>query len=112
MAEFVEAYEHRDMVVFDTETTGLDIFNDDVVQIAAVKVRQGRVVDTLNLFIETARTIPAMLGDVVNPLVSEYAAQPHLSHAAALQRFVDFAADCVIVGHNATYDYQLMAHNM
>ena len=112
LTEFVKVYEGRDIVVFDTETTGLDVFEDDVVQIAAIKVRQGRTVEELNLFIETDREIPAMLGDTVNPLVEEYARQPHLSHADALKQFVTFAQGCAIVGHNATYDYQIMEHNM
>lgn len=110
--EFVKAYEKQNVVVFDTETTGLNVFEDDVVQIAAVKVRQGRVIEELNIFIETERTIPEMLGEVVNPLIEEYAAQPHLSHQEALQRFVDFSRGCAILGHNATYDYQIMEHNM
>ena len=110
--EFIKVYEKQDVVVFDTETTGLNVFEDDVVQIAAVKVRQGRVIEELNIFIETDRTIPEMLGDVVNPLREEYAEQPHLSHLEALQRFVDFSRGCAILGHNATYDYQIMEHNM
>lgn len=112
LAEFVKTYEQQDIVVFDTETTGLDVFNDDVVQIAAVRVKQGRIVDELNIFVDTDREIPAMLGDVVNPLVEEYAHQPHLTHREALSRFADFARDCAILGHNATYDYQIMEHNM
>ena len=112
LAEFVTAYAQHDFVIFDTETTGLSVFDDDVVQIAAIRVREGKVIDELNLFIETDREIPAMLGDVPNPLIEEYARQPHLTHAEALQRFVDFARDCDILGHNATYDYQIMEHNM
>ena len=112
VAEFVRAYEQQDIVVFDTETTGLDVFTDDVVQLAAIRVRQGRVVDELNLFIETDRPIPPMLGDVVNPLVEEYPQHPHLSHREALERFVSFARGCAILGHNATYDYQILEHNM
>ena len=112
IAEFISAYEQTDVVVFDTETTGLSVFEDDVVQIAAVKVRQGRVVEELNLFVETQRPIPEMLGDVPNPLIEEYARQPHLTAADALQRFCDFTRGCAILGHNATYDYQIMAHNM
>ena len=112
MAEFIKAYEGGDIVVFDTETTGLNVFEDDVVQIAAIKVRQGRAVEELNLFIETNREIPPMLGDTVNPLVDEYARQPHLSHVDALAQFVAFAKGCTIIGHNATYDYQIMEHNM
>lgn len=112
VAEFARTYEQSDIVVFDTETTGLDTLTDDVVQIAAVKVRRGKVIDSLNLFVETERTIPEMLGDVVNPLVEEYQQHPHLAHSEAMQRFVDFAKGCAILGHNATYDYQIMEHNM
>ena len=112
LAEFVHDYETRDIVVFDTETTGLDVFTDDVVQLAAIKVRRGRVVDSLDLYVETDREIPSMLGDVANPLVEEYRRHPHLSHSEALERFVAFAKGCAILGHNATYDYQIMENNM
>ena len=112
VAEFVKAWESQDFVVFDTETTGLHVAEDDVVQLAAVRVRQGRVVDELNLFIETDREIPGMLGDVVNPLVDEYARHPHLSHAEALERFAAFAKGCQLLGHNATFDYQILSFQM
>lgn len=112
VAEYVKTYEQQDIVIFDTETTGLDVLNDDVVQIAAIRVRQGKVVGSLNLFIETEKPIPPMLGDVVNPLVEEYARHQHLSPADALQQFCDFAKETAILGHNATYDYQIMEHNM
>ncbi len=112
VAEYVRTYEQQDIVIFDTETTGLDVFNDDVVQIAAIRIRQGKVVDSLNLFIETKKPIPPMLGDVINPLVEEYGRHPHLSPGEALQRFCNFAEDAAILGHNATYDYQIMEHNM
>ncbi|MCR4958225.1 MAG: UvrD-helicase domain-containing protein [Prevotella sp.] len=112
IAEYVKTYEQQDIVIFDTETTGLDVLSDDVVQIAAIRIRKGQVTDSLNLFIETSRPIPAMLGDVVNPLVEEYGRHPHLPPAEALQRFCDFAKDAAIMGHNTTYDYQIMEHNM
>ena len=109
---FMSDYEQREFVIFDTETTGLNVYEDDVVQIAAIKVRQGRVVDELNLFIHTDRTIPPMLGDIPNPLIEEYAHQPHLSPQEGFRRFVDFAGESIILGHNATYDYQIMRYNM
>jgi DNA helicase-2/ATP-dependent DNA helicase PcrA len=112
VAEFMNTYEKQDIVVFDTETTGLDVFNDDVVQIAAVRVRQGRVVDELNIFLQTDKPIPAMLGDVANPLVEEYKQHKHLSPAEGLSLFCQFAKGSAILGHNATYDYQIMEHNM
>lgn len=112
VAEFLNIYDQQDLVIFDTETTGLSVFENDVVQIAAIRVRKGKVTDRLNLFIETEQEIPAMLGDIENPLVEEYARQPHVSHAEGLKRFTEFAKDCAILAHNATYDYQIMEHNM
>ena len=112
VAQFVAAYEQHDIVVFDTETTGLDVSTDDVVQIAALRVHRGRVVDELNLFIATTKEIPPMLGDVPNPLVDEYARHRHLQPREALEQFVLFARGCDILGHNATYDYQIMHHMM
>ena len=112
IAEFVKIYEEHDLVVFDTETTGLSVFEDDVVQLAAVRVRHGKVTDRLNLFIETQRPLPTMLGDVENPLVVEYARQPHVSAQTAFRQFAAFSKDAVLLGHNANYDYQIMEHNM
>ena len=113
IAEFAKAYGGAtDFVVFDTETTGLNIFEDDVVQIAAIRVREGKVIDELSLFIETDKVIPEMLGNVTNPLIEEYARQPHVSHREGMEQFVAFAKGCHILGHNATYDYQIMEHNM
>ena len=112
VAEFVKTYEQRDLVIFDTETTGLDVCHDDVVQIAAIRVHQGSVTDRLNIFLHTDRPIPPMLGDIVNPLVEEYRHHDHLPPEEGLQRFVDFARGCAILGHNVTYDYQIMEHNM
>jgi DNA helicase-2/ATP-dependent DNA helicase PcrA len=112
ISEFLDAYERQDMVVFDTETTGLNVYENDVVQIAAIRIRKGEIVDELNLFLETDQEIPAKLGDVDNPLIEEYASQPHLSHEEGLTRFCEFAQGCAILAHNATYDYQIMEHNM
>ncbi len=112
VAEFASAWQQHDFVVFDTETTGLSVFSDDVVELAAVRVRQGQVVAQLDLFIETDRELPAMLGDVPNPLIDVYAHQPHLSHEQAMHAFTDFAEGAELLGHNATYDYQIMQHQM
>ena len=109
VAEFVKAWESEDFVVFDTETTGLCVAEDDVVQLAAVRVRQGQVVGELNLFIETKRQIPPMLGEVVNPLIEEYHQHPHVVFREAMKQFASFAEGCILLGHNATFDYQILS---
>ena len=112
--EFCKAYEAEDIVVFDTETTGLDIFSDDIVQIAAVRMRQGRVVEgsQFNVFIQTNREIPAMLGDIPNPIIEELRHNVQLTPVEALTRFIDYVGDSVLLGHNVQYDYHILQNNL
>uniref|UniRef100_A0AB33J419 DNA 3'-5' helicase n=1 Tax=Prevotella sp. GTC17259 TaxID=3236795 RepID=A0AB33J419_9BACT len=112
--KFVEAYDNREIVVFDTETTGLDVFEDDIVQIAAVKMRGGQVVEgsRLSLFIQTARPIPKMLGDIENPILEELRHHELLSPQEALQQFLDYVGDAVLLAHNAEYDYHILTYNL
>lgn len=109
--EFIRHYGSEPVVVFDTETTGLDIYSDDIVQIAADKYIGGEKVDSLNIILETNREIPAKLGDIVNPLVEEYARRPKLHRSEGLRQLLDFARGCVLVGHNVEYDYRILIEN-
>ena len=111
--QFVQTYEERDIVVFDTETTGLDTCEDQIVQIAAVRLRQGRVVEgsEFNVFMQTTRPIPEMLGDVPNPIIEELKHHELLTPVEGLQRFADYVGDSVLLGHNAMYDWQMLKNN-
>lgn len=103
-------------VIFDTETTGLDVFSDDIVQIAALKIQDKTIVDKFNLILKTTKEIPDMLGDIENPLVAEYqkAEQNHecYERQEGLQRFLDFVGDCPLIGHNVEYDYHILDNNL
>lgn len=114
LQRFVSSYEKDTIVVFDTETTGLDVFNDDILQIAAVKIRGGKVVpgSQFTLYIETDKAIPAMLGDIVNPIIEERKHHELLTHADALRQFMQYADGCVLLGHNADYDYHILDFNL
>lgn len=114
LQRFVSSYEKDTIVVFDTETTGLDVFNDDILQIAAVKIRGGEVVpgSQFTLYIETDKAIPAMLGNIVNPIIEERKHHELLTHADALRQFMQYADGCVLLGHNADYDYHILDFNL
>lgn len=114
--DFKSEYERGDMVVFDTETTGLDVFSDDIIEISAIRVSNGRQVgEPLDLYIETSKDIPEKLGDKDNPMytiMSEKKKQGLLlPHDEALTMFLDFIGDLPIVGHNVTYDYNILDNN-
>ena len=114
LSRFVRHYEEDTIVVFDTETTGLNVFEDDILQIAAVKMRGGEVVEgsAFTVYIETDRPIPLMLGDIPNPIIEERKHHTLLSHADALRQFMEYADGCVLLGHNADYDYNILDFNL
>ena len=110
--QFVKAYETQDIVIFDTETTGLDTFRDDIIQIAAMRIRGEKVLGTFMVHIETEREIPFMLGDIVNPIIEERKTADILSHEDALSRFSEFAKDAVLLAHNADFDINILYSNI
>lgn len=114
LSAFCKAYEEQTLVVYDTETTGLDVFNDEIVQLAAFKVRGGKKIEgsDFELLLETKREIPPMLGDIPNPLVEVYATREHQSRKEGLQKFMEYAEGCVLVGHNINYDNRILHNNL
>ena len=113
LQRFVHAYDTEELVIFDTETTGLDPRTDDIIQIAAMRVRQGRVVgQPFNVILETDRELPATVGGHPNPMLDVYRRSTRLSRAEGLRRFLDYCRGAILVGHNVDYDYQILSHNL
>ena len=113
LQRFVHAYDNQELVIFDTETTGLDPRTDDIIQIAAIRVRQGRLVgEPFNLLLETDRELPATVGGHPNPMLDVYRRGPRLPRAEGLRRFIDYCRGLPLVGHNVDYDYQILSHNL
>ena len=116
-AEFLRAYNEEEIVVFDTETTGLNVFQDDIIEIAAIRIKGGKVVgEPLDLYIETDKPILPMLGDKENPMYAIYHEKMStgelLPPSDALQCFLDYVGSSPILGHNANYDYNILDNNL
>ena len=116
-AEFLRAYNEEEIVVFDTETTGLNVFQDDIIEIAAIRIKGGEVVgEPLDLYIETDKPISPMLGDKENPMYAIYHEKMStgelLSPSDALRRFLAYVGTSPILGHNANYDYNIVDNNL
>ena len=116
-AEFLRAYDDEEIVVFDTETTGLNVFQDDIIEIAAIRIKGGEVVgEPLDLYIETDKLILPMLGDKENPMYAIYHEKMStgelLAPVDALRRFLTFVGTSPILGHNANYDYNILDNNL
>ncbi|MCD1620628.1 exonuclease domain-containing protein [Salipiger marinus] len=91
-------------VVFDTETTGLLPHKDEVVQIAAVRVVNGRIVpgEVLDLLVDPGMPIPPAATRVHRVTDAMVRGRPDIAEAG--RRFHGFARGAVIVAHNAPFD--------
>lgn len=87
-----------DYVVFDLETTGISVNSDDIIEISAVKVKNGEVVDTFETLVNPERHIPAGATKVNHITDAMVADAPLLEEAMVI--FMDFIGDSILVGHN------------
>ncbi len=96
----------RDLVycVFDLETTGLLPHRDAVIQIGAVRVMRGRIVEgeCIDQLVDPGRPIPPATTRVHHITDAMVRGAPPLTEAAPVLH--DFARDTVLVAHNAPFD--------
>ena len=111
--EFVKVYDQEELIIFDTETTGLNPREDDIIQIAAIQVRQGKVVGRpFNIILETDKEIPALVGGKPNPMLEVYRNSKRHTRAEGLRLFMNYCKGKVLVGHNVEYDYRILKYNL
>lgn len=97
----------NDIVVFDTETTGLDIEKDEIIQIAAIKIdKNGNVIDKFNLYVKNKKPV----GDsyYVHKISDEKLAKYGIEKKEALNRLLNFIGNSLVVGHNVTFDLNIL----
>jgi DNA helicase-2/ATP-dependent DNA helicase PcrA len=114
LKDFYASYRDKEFVIFDTETTGLNVFEDDIIQIAAIKVRNGMKVpgSEFDIILKTEREIPKMLGKKVNPMVEVYNSSEKIGRREGLELFLNYVGNAEVLGHNVSYDINILRNNV
>ena len=96
----------KSYVAFDIETTGLNPQENEIIEIGALKVRDGKVADRFIEFIHpTVSIAPAItaLTGITDEMVSGAR-----SRCQVVSDFLDFCENDVLIGHNVSFDYSFM----
>lgn len=99
-----EAAMLKDYVAFDLETTGLSVADSRILEIGALKVRNGRVVERFMEFIVQEEPIPAQIiriTGITDTMVAKGRGEPEV-----MQTFTEFCEDDVLIGHNIMFDFR------
>ena len=93
-------------VCFDLETTGLSPVTDRIIEIGALKVKEGKIIERFSEFINPFRKLPdniIRLTGITDDMV-RYAE----NEETVVKRFLEFAGDYTLMGHNIGFDYSFM----
>ncbi|MFZ0443805.1 MAG: PolC-type DNA polymerase III [Bacillus sp. (in: firmicutes)] len=89
-------------VVFDVETTGLSAVYDTIIELAAVKIKNGEVIDRFESFANPHKPLSATIINLTS--ITDDMLQDAPEVEAVLKRFHRWAEDSVFVAHNASFD--------
>ena len=98
-----------DFVVFDIETTGFSPINNRIIEIGAVKVSGGVIVERYSTFVNPKTPIPFEIERLTGINDSMVMDSPEIEEI--LPQFLAFCGDAVLVAHNANFDMSFIKEN-
>lgn len=93
-------------VCFDLETTGLSPEKNEIIEIGAVKVSEGKVIDRFMHFVKPDTPISDMvtgITGITNAMVADAGPTDRI-----IFDFIQFCGDYPVLGHNLMFDYRFM----
>ena len=89
-------------VLVDIETTGLSPRTDEIIEIGAIKVKENKIIDTYNTLIKIDRNLNPFITKLTG--ITDKMLETGKERDKALEEFVDFTGNEIIMGHNVNFD--------
>lgn len=100
-------FEGTEFVVFDTETTGFNAANGDtMIEIGAVKIKDGNITDRFDELINPGRHIPDRITALTE--ITDEMVVGALDEKEATKKFLKWIGDAPLVAHNAKFDISFL----
>lgn len=97
-----ENLKDAEYVIFDTETTGLSAVYDSIIEVGAVKMKNGQVIDRYDKFINPGHQLSELITNLTS--ITDDMLKDAPDEATIMKEFMEFAGDAILVGHNVTFD--------
>ena len=92
----------EDVIVLDTETTGLSVQDNELIEISAARLSGREVIDRFDTFVHPTQLIPPEITELTSITNADVADAPTAVEAVAA--LADFVGGCPVIAHNATFD--------
>jgi DNA polymerase-3 subunit alpha (Gram-positive type) len=89
-------------IVFDVETTGLSAVYDTIIELAAVRMHKGNVIDTFEQFIDPGHPLSQTTINLTG--ITDEMVRGSKSEKEVLTMFREFCGEDILVAHNASFD--------
>ncbi|MDK2807720.1 MAG: polymerase subunit epsilon [Clostridiales bacterium] len=96
-----------DYSVIDIETTGLDLQNDQIIEIAALKIKQGKIVDSFDTFLSCQTPLPQKIQTLTGITEQMLSTAPHFPDVA--YHYAAFLGTDILVGHSVPFDISFLS---
>uniref|UniRef100_UPI00259A4818 exonuclease domain-containing protein n=1 Tax=uncultured Limosilactobacillus sp. TaxID=2837629 RepID=UPI00259A4818 len=93
-------------VIFDVETTGLSAIYDKVIELSAVKMKDGNVLERFDEFIDPGFPLSEQTTQLTS--ITDEMVHGSKSEEEVFKMFKDFCDGCIIAGHNVSFDMGFM----
>jgi DNA polymerase-3 subunit epsilon len=96
----------RDYVAFDLETTGLSPQEDQIIEIGAVKIRDGKISGKYNCIIHPEIEVSDFIMNLTG--ISKDMLDQGIPLKEGVEGFLEFSRNFPVLGHNVMFDYKFM----
>lgn len=103
------SYKEQEYVVVDIETNGSKPGTSQVIEIGAVKIKNGEIIDRLETFVACAY-LPQNIIELTGIELKDLVGAP--SRKQALMMLKNFMGDAVFVAHNVAFDYTFLSASL
>jgi predicted DnaQ family exonuclease/DinG family helicase len=99
-----------DFVALDVETTGLDFKNDRIIEIGAIKFKNGKAAEEYSSFVNPVTTIPAGITDLTGITDADVAGAPLFTDIAGI--LLEFIGTLPLCGHQIEFDTSFLKEEL